>query len=82
MTRIFYFPAFSQEEADSLVQAGFGHDTREEAEKHLANIILPPTDPFYDSKYRVYRCVVHPRVDSIKITGRSAGFSLKRKGRA
>jgi hypothetical protein len=68
--RVLYLPAFTQQEADSLVQAGYGHDTREEAEKHLTGIKLPPTDPFYGNQYHVYRCVVYPRVDSIKVTMR------------
>ena len=74
MTRAFYMPAISQAEADSLVQAGYGHTEREAAEKHLAEIKKPPTDPFYAAQYKLYsifRCVVHPRVDSIRIRGRA-----------
>ena len=64
-----YMPAVSQAEADGLVQAGYGHKTPEAAEQHLAEIKAPPTDPYYASQYRVYRVVVYPRVDSVKMKG-------------
>jgi hypothetical protein len=59
-------PATKQEEADALVQAGYGHEIREAADAHLREI-KASADAYYGNQYRVYRCVVHPRVDSIKI---------------
>jgi len=64
-----YMPAVSQAEADGLVQAGYGHKTPEAAERHLAKIKAPPTDPYYASQYSVYRVLVYPRVDSLKLKG-------------
>lgn len=48
-----YVVAFSQSEAESLADA-IAWDTKAEANKHLARVQAPPTDPFYAEKYSVY----------------------------
>jgi len=61
MKRIFYVPAVSQMAADAKVQAGCGYTERGQAEKHLAEIKASA------DQLSVYRCEVHPRVDSITL---------------
>lgn len=48
-----YVVAISQKEADSL--ALYGHTKLTDAEKHLADVKMPPTDPFYAHQYSIYR---------------------------
>jgi hypothetical protein len=47
-------PAVNVTEAEALVLDGLGWDTYAEAERHLAEIKSPPTDPFYAVQYRLY----------------------------
>ena len=54
MTMIWYMPAINRDEAMQLVKLGLGHRTKAEAERHLADIKKPPTDPFYGQQYKVY----------------------------
>lgn len=52
--------AISQKEADDIADM-CGHDTRTEAETHLAEVKAPPTDPYYAAMYRIYKCVLPMR---------------------
>jgi len=51
---VVYFPAVSQQEAEECVDAGYGWDTREEAEEHLKRIQAPPTDYEYARQYKIW----------------------------
>ncbi len=45
--------AINRKEAEDLAEQ-IGHDTKAEANRHLAEVKAPPTDPDYGNKYRVY----------------------------
>ena len=63
MKRIFYMPAVSQAMADAKVQAGCGYAERAQAETRLAEIKASV------DRLSVYRCEVHPRVESLTLRG-------------
>ncbi len=52
-----YVVAVSQQEAEALANE-IGHDTRAEAERHLAEVQAPPTHPFYARQYKVFQVAV------------------------
>lgn len=45
--------AVSQKEAEELVCL-IGHERRSDAERHLAEIKAPPTDPYYANQYKIW----------------------------
>lgn len=52
-----YVVAISQKEADEIARdrPDVCHDSRDEALKHLTQVIAPPTDPYYANQYRLYK---------------------------
>ncbi len=48
-----YVVAVSQKEAEMLVDA-IGHVLRADAERHLAEVKAPPTDPSYARQYKIF----------------------------
>lgn len=48
-----YVVACSMKEAEILADE-IGHVSRADAERHLAEVQAPPTDPFYARQYKIF----------------------------
>ena len=48
-----YVVAVNMKEAEMLA-VKIGHTSRAEAERHLAEVQAPPTDPFYARQYKIF----------------------------
>lgn len=54
MNKEVYIVATSKKEALDLASVGYGHEKKADAEKHLAEVKAPPTDPYYANQYRIF----------------------------
>lgn len=64
-----YVVAVSMKEAEMLA-GEIGHVSRAEAERHLAEVQAPPTDPCYARQYKIFVVTAPPLGDQAREAGK------------